>query len=55
MTPIKAIAYSIDKDKYKAQQAKRLKENYGRFMAKVVHDGNKDGNLQRQFSELQTL
>ena len=39
MTPIKAIAYTIDRDKYKEQQAKRLKENYSRFRAKVVRDG----------------
>ena len=39
MTPIKAIAYTIDRDKHKEQQAKRLKENYGRFRAKVVRDG----------------
>lgn len=55
MTPIKAIAYTIDRDKHKEQQAKRLKENYSRFRAKVVRDGDKDGTLQRQFSELQTL
>lgn len=38
MTPIKAIAYTIDRDKYKEQQEKRLKENYSRFRAKVVRD-----------------
>lgn len=38
MTPIKAITYTIDRDKHKGQQAKRLKENYGRFRAKVVRD-----------------
>ena len=38
MTPLKAIAYTIDRDKHKADDAKRLKENYSRFRAKVVRD-----------------
>lgn len=55
MTPLKAIACMIDRDKHKAEQARKLKENYSRFRAKVVRDGDKDRTLQRQFSELQTL
>ena len=55
MTPLKAIACMIDRDKHKEQQAKRLKENYGRFRAKGVRDGDKDGTVQRQFPELQTV
>ena len=45
MTPIKAIAYTIDRDKHKEQQAKRLKENYGRFRAKVVREKTDDSTV----------
>lgn len=38
MTPLKAIACMIDRDKHKAEQARKLKENYSRFRAKVVRD-----------------
>ena len=48
MTPLKAIACMIDRDKHKEQQAKRLKENYGRFMAKVVRDGKESQNATNQ-------
>ena len=55
MTPLKAIVCMIDRDKHKAEQARKLKENYSRFRAKVVRNGDKDGTVQRQFPELQTV
>ena len=35
MTPLKTSAGKIERDKHHAEGAKRLKENYGRFMPKV--------------------
>ena len=41
MTPLKIIAGMIEREKQKAEAAKRLKENYGRFMPKVKKEAEK--------------
>ena len=38
MTPLRIIAGMIEREKQKEEAAKRLKENYGRFMPKVKKD-----------------
>ena len=55
MTPIKAIAYTIDRDKHKEQQAKRLKENYGRFRAKVVRDVSEVSRSEENYNQCQRV
>ena len=41
MTPLKIIAGMIEREKQKAEGAKRLKENYARFMPKVKKEAEK--------------
>ena len=43
MTSAKYIAGMIDREKQKAEAAKRLKENYARFMPKVKKESTGAG------------